>query len=220
MKTNWTINGPTILMLLILMAALGYQAGAERVEVRKQPAVVATIDITKVMEGLEQRSNAEIKLDQMRVEFNEERERRETRIRELDRQLREKQREVREQRAGMDELQRIEEQIALQELNFQAWITFQSDRIDVEKALLWQDLYRAIRRAVGEMAEGERYDLVIYDNTSEELFINPESRMSREMQVQQQMVSRQLVYAGRSLDVTNELIERMNNQFRARGRNR
>ena len=220
MKTNWTINGPTILMLLILMAALGYQAGAERVEVRKQPAVVATIDITKVMEGLEQRSNAEIKLDQMRVEFNEERERRETRIRELDRQLREKQQEVREQRAGMDELQRIEEQIALQELNFQAWITFQSDRIDVEKALLWQDLYRAIRRAVGEMAEGERYDLVIYDNTSEELFINPESRMSREMQVQQQMVSRQLVYAGRSLDVTNELIERMNNQFRARGRNR
>lgn len=220
MKTNWTINGPTIVMLLILIAALGYKAGAERVEVRKQPAVVATIDITKVMEGLEQRSNAEIKLDQMRVEFNEEREKRETRIRELDRQLREKQQEVREQRAGMDDLQRIEERIALEEVNFQVWIQFQSDRIDVEKALLWQDLYRAIRRAVGEMAEGERYDMVIYDNTSEELFINPESRMSREMQVQQQIVSRQLIYSGRSLDVTNELVERMNNQFRAGGRDR
>ncbi|TVQ53360.1 MAG: hypothetical protein EA377_08100 [Phycisphaerales bacterium] len=220
MKANWTINGPTIVMLLILIAALGYKAGAERVEVRKQPAVVATIDITKVMEGLEQRSNAEIKLDQMRVEFNEEREKRETRIRELDRQLREKQQEVREQRAGMDDLQRIEERIALEEVNFQVWIQFQSDRIDVEKALLWQDLYRAIRRAVGEMAEGERYDMVIYDNTSEELFINPESRMSREMQVQQQIVSRQLIYSGRSLDVTNELVERMNNQFRAGGRDR
>ncbi len=218
MQTNWTINGPTLILLAILIAMLGYQAGAERLGQQQDPATIATINLTKVMEGLEQRSESEVKLDQMRRDFEAERDRRQRRIQTMETEMREKQQQVREERAGMDELQRIEERIALESLNFQAWLRFQTDRIDVEKALLWQDLYRAVRRATGEMARSERYDLVIYDNTDEELFINPESRMSREMQVQQQMVSRMLIHASSSLDITTELVERMNNQYRAGNR--
>ena len=218
MQTNWTINGPTLILLAILIAMLGYQAGAERLGQQQDPATIATINLTKVMEGLEQRSESEVKLDQMRRDFEAERDRRQRRIQTMETEMREKQQQVREERAGMDELQRIEERIALESLNFQAWLRFQTDRIDVEKALLWQDLYRAVRRATGEMARSERYDLVIYDDTDEELFINPESRMSREMQVQQQMVSRMLIHASSSLDITTELVERMNNQYRAGNR--
>jgi hypothetical protein len=45
--------------------------------------------------------------------------------------------------------------------------------------------------------------------------VNPESRASRESQVTQQLFSRRVLYADPVVDITDELVERMNNAYKS-----
>ena len=61
------------------------------------------------------------------------------------------------------------------------------------------------------------YDFVLMDDTSAELAVNPESKVAREIQVKQQMTARRSLYVNPAMDITDQLIQRMNNAFNAGG---
>ena len=58
-------------------------------------------------------------------------------------------------------------------------------------------------------------DLVLVDDSAGELGINPQSQLNRETQITQQMVSRRVLYAGDAVDITDQLITRMNNAYQS-----
>ena len=100
-------------------------------------------------------------------------------------------------------------------LDYQAWISFIGDKLDVERALLLQDLYKSINQAIAEMAEAEGFDLVVVDDSEGELGWNDELKVSREAQTLQQIRSRRVLYRSTTVDVTDDLVARMNNAWRA-----
>ncbi len=217
MKTiKKTVTAPAALLIAVLCMVIAYQAGASRPVVQQRsPAVIATVNLPKVLEGLAQRSQAEAKLESMHADFQQERDRREKEIRQLEENLKDLSEKHREGGVPLEELQPVADQLDLQRVNFQVWANFMVEKFDLEQALLMQDLYREVKKAIAAMAEVEGFDLVIFDTSGGELSFNPEVRVTRTKQIEQQILSRGVLYAAQPLDITNHLVERMNNQFRA-----
>lgn len=206
------LNVSTLLLLAVLITVGAYHAGASRVA-PSQPATVAVVRLPDVLEGLAQRGEAQMQLQAMGDEINAERERRESEIEQLrseHEQLRQQARENPEMTAEADS---VEEKLVLESLRYQTWMEFSADQIDLERALVLQDLYRVIKRTAERMAEDAGYDLVVVDDSQGELSFNPDARASRTAQIEQQVTSRITLYANPTIDITSDLIERMNNEF-------
>jgi Skp family chaperone for outer membrane proteins len=207
-----TVSACLIAVAAITMAA--HQAGAAKSAGMLRPTTVAVVDLEAVLEGLEQRAGAEAGLAKMGEEIKAEKLRRENELAAIDAQLK----ALRDQNTGavtdLDRDQALREQIALKSLLFQGWAQFAMSKHDIEKALLWQDLYREIRAAIQLLAETEGYDLVVVDDGGDEMQIDKESKVSRQIQVMQQITTRKTLYSNDRIDITADLVARMNNAYR------
>ena len=203
-RISFTINLPTVVAVLAVGALLAYQAPANP-QAGKSGVSVATVNLGRALDGLEQRADAEIDLRAMQDGIETELETREAKINELKTQLED---------VAAEERTSLEEKIALESLNFQAWLKFVQDKVDVERALLLQDLYRSIKNAVAELAKTGKYDLVVVDDSKGELTWTADSPITREAQTLQQIRARGMLFASNAIDVTDDLVARMNNEHR------
>lgn len=194
------------LLAAILLAAIGYQAGAVRA-LLAEPTAVATVNLSKVLEGLEERGQAERDLEAMRERFRAQDEQKQADLKSLEQQL--------QDIVDPAKLKEARENLELKQLEYLAWRQVKADQIDVERAVRLQNLYRKITAAIAEQAAAEGYDLVLVDDSSSDFTINPEARISREEQVRQQIIGRRMLYGTETIDLTEPLIVRMNNAFRA-----
>ncbi|MDY7108807.1 MAG: hypothetical protein SYC29_09235 [Planctomycetota bacterium] len=205
-----TVRLPGFLLLLALAVLLASQAIGQRGGAAS-PSVVVTVNLRQVLDGLEQRSLAKAEVEEMKNRILAEDERRQEALQELRTRYDNIPESDEEARDAM------REQIARQALDDEAWRRFALEQVDIEWSLRLRDLDRAIKTAIAELCEIEGYDVVLLDDSQQELTVNRESRVSREVQVLQQMTSRRLMYVTPEADITAELIERMNNAYQAGG---
>jgi len=205
-----TVRVPALALVLALGAAFAYQAIGQRTG-SASPTVVVTVNLGAVLDGLEQRSVAEAEMNELGDRSQAEDQRRQKEIEDLRTQL--------ENIPEADEEARdaVREQIARVALQYQAWGRFALEQLDMEKSLRYRDLDRSIKSAIAQLCEIEGYDIVLMDDSQQELAINRDSRVSRGVQVLQQMASRRIVYVNPVADITDEIIERMNNAYNAGG---
>ncbi len=109
----------------------------------------------------------------------------------------------------------LQDEIDLKILQRMAWLRFTQQEIDIERALMLQNLFRSMQSAAKELAEIEGIDLVIIDDAGQQFELLPKSQLSREGQVAQQMTSRRVLYRDSAIDISEELIIRMNNDYAA-----
>lgn len=197
---------PTGLFAVLLVAVMTYQAAA--IQAAGRPSVVVTVNLATVLEKLDQRAAAEASLKQMVDSMNAEKESREQAI--------EKMREKHKNMADGPEKQALENEILLANRKFEAWARFTVDKLDIEEALLYHDLYRSIKSAAAQLAEAAKYDLVLVDDSQGELSTTAQSRVSRKAQILQQIASRRMLHVNPAIDITDELVMRMNNEFKSR----
>jgi len=209
-----SLNISSILLIAVLLTIIGYQAIGER-PMMLRDNVVVTINLQRVFDGLDQRQHAAQELQKLHADFQKEREQREGELNAMREELRELVSAADPNQPLPAAAQRLEEQMVLKHLRYQAWMRFMNDKFDVEYSLMLQDLFRTVRNAASKMADIEGYELVLLDDSKEELSVNPESRLTREAQIRQQLTARSILHARDAIDVTNDLVERMNNEFRA-----
>src|SRR5262245_11328147 len=198
--------------LSLLAAVLGYQAwGVPMFPPGGQPSTIVTVRLATVMEKLNQHGEAEAVLHDMAERLKAEHERRRGEVQKMQDEF----------KAMPDETpakQELKDKIDLALLNHQAWYNFSQEKLDVEAALRTQDLYRNVKAEVARMSITSGFDLVLVDDSQGELSTSDEARMSRQMQIMQQIGARRMLYVNQAvLDITDQLIERMNNADRASG---
>jgi Skp family chaperone for outer membrane proteins len=187
--------------------ALAYQGGANRVG---QPTAVATVNLSVVMEKLEQKSSMQANLVTMAAKLKAEDQATKDELTKMQNDLKGMTTETAEREA-------LQEKLAMATLKYQAWAKFSSEKIDIEESLVLQDLYRSIKEAVAQLATTSRLDIVLVDDSKGELRTDPDARMPRKAQILQQVAERRMLYTNPQIDITDDLIERMNNAFRAAG---
>jgi len=205
-----SIFAATVVTLFAATLALAYQSGASRVG---QPTAVATVNLAAVMEKLEQRSSAQANLRTMAEKLKEEDQAKKADLTKMQDELKAMTEETPERDA-------LQERLAMGTLKYQAWQNFTGVKIDIEKSLVLQDLYRSIKEAVAQLAQTSRLDIVLVDDSKGELRTDAEARVSREAQILQQVADRRMLFTSPQIDITDDLIERMNNAFRNAGANK
>jgi Skp family chaperone for outer membrane proteins len=181
-----------------------------------KPAVIATVRLAVVMEKLDQRAEAEANLTALGQTVKAEDTKRKDEILKMQDSL-DAMRKAVNNGVAPPEAVTLQEQLALKTLQYQAWSRFTLDQVDIEKALLWQDLYRNIKSAAAQMASANGYDLVLVDDSQGEIETTSDSRASRSSQVMSQIIGRRTLHVNPTLDITDELITRMNNAHKAAG---
>jgi Skp family chaperone for outer membrane proteins len=201
------INGSGFLARsLLTLAVAGSLLGAASLLAPRSPTI-AVVDLRKVLSQLNERAQAEASLKTMAESLQAEMDRRQNELKDVDQKIADTQ--------DPAARRRLQEDRAFKALDAESWAALKSNEVDAERALLLQSLYRSIREAAAAMAKDLGYDLVVMDDATAEIRVNSESQATRESQVSQQINARRLLYANPELDITDSLITRMNNVFKA-----
>lgn len=103
-------------------------------------------------------------------------------------------------------------ELLLAKKDVQAFEEYRFTTIDLHMALNLQKMYWKTNEAVKKLANG-RFQLILYSDVLTAFRFPESSRLSRTAQVRQQIASRTMLHAEPSLDLTDELIQRMNNAY-------
>lgn len=194
-----------VVCLLVAVSALGlsFQAGAARR--MASPTVVATVDINRVREGLTERVDAQAGLIALAQKIESENTERLGKIEELQTEITDT--------VDPDQRQELQEELDLNLVRAAAWREYIKQQVDIEKSLLLQDLFQKISDAVAELAEVEGINLVLVSDAGRVVKTVSDAQVARELQVRQQISTRRIMYASSTIDITEQLIIRMNNSY-------
>ena len=192
-------------MMVALGTIIGYTTLGQRA-VAPDAAVIALVRIDALFDQLQQRADARIELRQMELDVEDENRRRNEAITALQNEL--------ENVVAATRRKELEDEIAIKQLQWRLWQQAAKTRLEVERAIQLQHLYRSMRAAIKALATAEGYDLVLLDDSSDDLPFDRESRASPQIQVLQQIATRKILYRNSALEITMDLATRMNNKYR------
>ncbi len=103
-------------------------------------------------------------------------------------------------------------ELLLAKMDAQAFAEYRMSTLDLQLALNLRKMYWKTNDAVKKLAIG-RFQLILYRDVLATFRFQESSRLSRIAQVRQQIASRTMLHAEPSIDLTDELIQRMNNAY-------
>ena len=201
-----TMNLPVFVIVILLAVVAGYEVFAGRAAA-PGPAVVAVVRIGPLFDGLKQRAEAAAGVDQLLGEIETEVQARKESIEAL--------REEHSNTVDAADRETLADEIALETLKNDFWLQTAKREHELDKAVRLQDLYKKVFDAIQTLAMTEGYDIVIVDDSGDELPFDRSSRVVPQVQVLQQLARRKVLFVNPSLDITEDLIMRMNNEFNA-----
>jgi Skp family chaperone for outer membrane proteins len=197
---------PLLLSILVLALVAPWPAQANRMA-SFGPTVVATIDLQKVMNSLAERGDLEAALTAQSQEILAERDHRQSEIEQLATEL--------EDMVEGSEQTRLQEELDLKLLQEMAWIRFIQQEIDIEKSLMLENLYRSMQENSAKLAEIEGIDLIIINDGGDEFVVSGGLKITRQDQIREQIAMRRVLYRAKAIDISDDLIIRMNNEYAA-----
>lgn len=194
------INLPTLALLTLIIAMISYQSLANREPAERQSIAIATFDLERTFNSIEEKKHKYAELVELAESFEAEREKMAKQLEELDLELK-------DHVEGSPKHRELLEKWSLLSHEYAANIDFYRAKLELEKGRVIKQIYLTIREAVKEMAQEHGYAVVFVDDSIAEIPLGTEQEMSR------QISARRIVYS--SVDITDELIARMDKAFRA-----
>jgi Skp family chaperone for outer membrane proteins len=167
------------------------------------PTRVATVDLVKVIERLNERSDWEVQITALGKKVQDEFTAKRKSVEELAKTM--------ETAASDPERMGIRDKLAFEQLQMEQWEKIKKIEVDRERALMWQSMYRNVRAESQKLADAEGWDIILVNDGVTEIQLQRDSKVPLESQAQEQIVRRRVLFAAKTIDVTDQLVVRMNN---------
>ncbi len=188
-------------VLAILLAAFVWQAGANAVRPPALPTAVATVDIVEIFE----------KLDELRVredELEANKNARQAQLQEVADQINILKADLEAGTPGTDEYEdKIRQMMEIQAV-YEARGNALGRILSIDRGNVTRETYEKITDAIARIADREGYDIVLFDDS---LFVVPEGAQYQD--VFRSIVSRSVIYRHEGVDITDQVVTMMNNEF-------
>ena len=181
--------------------------GSRPLRVAADPTPVAVVDVARVLEQIDERADWDVRIEALRGSIQREAG---TRREAMDKRLKES-----EQAATPEDRQRIRDEVALMQLRLEQWGALKTAEVDREESLKWRSIYRNLRRESQRVAEAEGYEMVMVDDSGGDVQTMPQSKVPLQQQVLEQITNRRVLFAANAIDITDQVIVRMNNAANA-----
>lgn len=210
MKSIRQILNVPILALVLFAIFVGYKVSATHYTTAP-PTVVAVVKINALFVGLKQRADDKIQIEERVTKNNDEFEKRKAELLALEAELKEV--------VDPKKHRIISDDIGLKRLELKSWFASASAQAELEKAALLQELYKSVSDAINDIARANGYNLVLLDDSNPYVRYNKESRIAPASQISNKIQSQKVLYADPIIDITDQLMTRMNNEFLAANAN-
>lgn len=197
-RTCWAIAAALSIAGACGLAA--YQAGANGAAMASRPTAVAVVDIQEVINGLDELRDREQELETFGKSLT-------ARLDKLRQDNEQAETDLGLLPAGSPEFRERQEEFRRKTLELQFELDYSKARLDEKRAQIYSALFRKINEASARLAQQSGYDIVISSDSSATV---PEN--GAEQAIRAMIVSRRLLYASDSVDVTDDLIRFMNNE--------
>ncbi len=188
---------------ILITALLAWTAGASSSRPPAQPTAIATVDIMSVIEGLNER-------DVLKAELESRTEARQEQLNSVVKQLEALDADIQMLKQGTDQhREKMQEGIELQALA-KTRRDVLSQIVSIDNGTVMQKLFVKIETAVQDISEREGYDIVLFDDTSFEVPAD-----SPNQDVVRAIITKSLIYRHDSIDITQQVITLMNNEYSA-----
>ena len=99
-------------------------------------------------------------------------------------------------------LQEQMDHLKLSALSFQR---FSMSQIDIERSLMFRDLFHKIKEAVSVVADENGYDLVLINDDKRDIVVNPNLQVKREFQVREQIEVKRIMFVSNQIDIAEQI---------------
>jgi len=188
------------LTLVTVLGLGGFVAANAGYVLRGQPTAVAVVDIQVVFESLKEKMQIEADLKGRLEELN------------LDEQDRKK--TLQELRSDLDILapdtpafNEKQSQLEQKAIELQAWRTFQTQKLNHERGLQIERLYRKSLDAIGRVSKQNGYDIALFKEKPADFRGAKPEALNTLIQV------RKVLWSSPELDLTDQVVQMMNNEF-------
>lgn len=191
---------------IVLVGALGLTGwvGAQAdYLLANRPTAIAVADIQLVFESLKEKMEIEADLKSRLEQLNQDEQKRKQELQELKSDLD----ILAADTPAFNEKQNKLEQSAIE---LQSWRTFQTQKLNRERGIQVERLYRKVLDAVGRIAQQDSYDIVLFKEKPADFTGAKPEALNTLIQV------RKVLWSADDLDVTDQIIQLMNNEFNNR----
>lgn len=185
------------------IAFAGTALGTARSAPPPQGTRVACVNLRRVLDKLQERQEFEMQLQAMVRQFEGERD---ARKKKFDAAAK----DVSAMPEGPERQTKVEA-IILEQFEFEQWGNARLGDLDLERSLMWRNIYRNMRSEAAKLAENEGYDFVMMDDGSDDITVSRDVKMPLEQQAVMELQRRHMLFASPANDLTDKLIVRMNN---------
>ena len=170
-----------------------------------QPTAIGVIDLAKLFDGLGECAEWDVRIKALEARVMDEARARKA---SLDSGLK----EVEAMTEGVEKENRLDA-LRLQKLQAEQWSLGCEMEADRERSLKWQSVYRSVREGAKKLGETEGYQLVVIDDSKIEIQTQrAQNSPPLETQAKGQIAQLRVLYADRTIDVTDKLIVQLNNK--------
>lgn len=192
---------PVVIVVAVLFLLAGL-AGAGAA-MNAQPTAVAVVDMERVFDSLEEKTQLETALRSRQQELGQEEAERRQRIQQLSQDL--------EMLApGTDAYRQKETELREAAMGFRLWAEMEEQQLNIDRGVHLESLYRRTVDAIGEIADEMGYDLVLYREGPLDV------RGGDPNEIQTQIAIRKVLHASDEIDITDRVVQWMNNEYEAR----
>ena len=169
---------------------------------------VVAIDLAKVFKSLDENNAYELKLKSMFEKNQIEEELRKEKFEKM----------IADYEATVGEAKKdLREKIDLYRMESDAWARFALRERDLEQSLILEDKFIKTKEAVSSLAESNGWKVVLFDDSGLSFSYDDSSKASRSIQFQSQIMNRKILWNDQSVDVSDLVIDRMNNEYASKG---
>jgi Skp family chaperone for outer membrane proteins len=202
------LAAPAIIALALVLLAFSIAVDASRpIRIVADPTPVAVVNVSRIFDEIDERSEWDIRIEAIRASIQKEAAGRQAA---MERRLGES-----ESAPSADDRQRIRDEVALMQLRFEQWATVKNQEIDREESLKWRSIYRNMKREAARVAEAEGYAMVMINDSIGEIQTNAGTQTPLQQQVVEQIMNRRVLFARETIDISDQVIVRMNNAANA-----
>ncbi|MBT8485025.1 MAG: OmpH family outer membrane protein [Phycisphaerales bacterium] len=201
-RLRHSISWPAAFFLMLLAGIVVGQSQANR-PATAEPSALATVNLETIFQRLDERSAADSELLRIAEELDATRQARRDELEGL-------REELDLFAPGTPKHDELSQQLARQGYQLQAFLDFAGRKLDVHKAKALRELYRRIKETTSQYALQNGYDVVFVDDS-----VVPLPNEGTEAETMRQISARRTLFSNPAIDVTENIINLMNDQFAA-----
>jgi len=197
------------MLIAVLAAVLLLNATSHAdAQLRARPTAVAVVDVQEVFNNLEEKERIKIDLQGLADGLKKEQE---AMVKKL-KQLQEDLKFIDPSQPGYED--RVTE-VERQQLFVQAFTKYAEAKLEIENVRRIELIYNKMRKTIAAVAKADGYQIVLFKEVEDETG-NVKFPGENMKQTNQSIEGRKVLWADESIDLTERVKTRMNNEFKAR----